>query len=325
MTKSFCDTCGRFVEPDVVDREETIPVKGDPVTVSARIAVCPTCATELPNETLDDETLVNAFAVYRARHGLLQPAEIREIRLRYGLGQKAFSRLLGWGEVTLHRYESGSLQNGSQNTLLELARDFHFVEAMIEKNGDFLSPEQRVVLRARIAELTAECPEPIAHEDAPAYGIGDSCVSKLREMIVLFAAGDGTFRTKLNKLVFYADFLHAKRYGTPISGVRYVHLQYGPVPMRFSRLQADLVDDSSLNDIQVLTGDWSGTRFQSNRPADLSVFDTTEIECLEFIAARFKRWSAKRLSELSHREAAWAETADHETIPYSFAERLSID
>jgi putative zinc finger/helix-turn-helix YgiT family protein len=325
VTKSFCDTCSRFVDPEIVSRLETLAVKSESVTVHARVAVCPACSTELSNETLDDETLAAAFAVYRVRHGLLQPDEIREIRLKYSLGQKAFSKLLGWGEITLHRYESGSLQNSSQNTVLELARDPLFIAKMIERNGGLLSQDQRNLLRARLAELVAECPEQVAREEAAPYGVAENCIRKLREMIVLFAEGDRTFRTKLNKLLFYADFLHCKRHGSPISGIRYVHLQYGPVPVGFLQVQAGLVDDSSMSELQICASDWNGTRFHATRPADLSVFSDTEIECLEFVAKRFHHWSAKRLSELSHSEAAWADTRDRETIPYSFADRLSLD
>ena len=39
-----------------------------------------------------------------------------------------------------------------------------------------------------------------------------------------------TFVTKMNKLMFYADFIHYKRHGYGITGLSYRALQYGPVP-----------------------------------------------------------------------------------------------
>ena len=43
--------------------------------------------------------------------GFLQPEEIEKIRKQYGLSQKNFARLLGWGDITIHRYESGAIQD----------------------------------------------------------------------------------------------------------------------------------------------------------------------------------------------------------------------
>ena len=325
MSRSYCETCGSFVEPDKITRDETYLVKGEPVTVTATLAVCPVSGDELPNEVLDDDTLCRAFAVYRARHGLLQPDEIKSIRLKYGLGQKAFSRLLGWGEVTLHRYESGSLQTAAQNILLELARDPGFVSSLLKRNTSALSQKQRETLRVTLQELVSDCSESIVREEGSRYAQNATCVVKLREMMVYFAGRPKTFRTKLNKLLFYSDFLHKKRHGTPISAVRYVHLQFGPVPDGFYRRQDELVSDASLCEIEIDAGEWGGTRFEAGRPADLSVFSLSELECLEFVADRFQDWSAKRLTELSHGEAAWRDTRDGETISYEFASVLSLD
>jgi putative zinc finger/helix-turn-helix YgiT family protein len=325
MSQSFCETCGLFVDPDVITRDETLSVKGESITVPARVAICPVSGDELPNETLDDETLTRAFAVYRVRRSLLQPEQIKAIRLTYGLGQKTFAKLLGWGEMTLHRYETGSLQNQSQNTLLELARDPRFIQSQLARNGDALSAQQQADLRARLAELLQDCEEPVARENRAEYLANASCEAKMREMMVFFAGYPDTFRTKLNKLVFYADFLHHKRYGTSISTLRYVNMQFGPVPVAFYQLQAQLVDDASLREAEVRGGKWGGTVFTAGRPADVSVFSASELDCLEYVGDHFDGWGATRISEYSHSEAAWRETCDRETISYDYADELSLD
>jgi hypothetical protein len=38
----------------------------------------------------------------------------------YGLSQTTFSRWLGWGDITVHRYESGSPQDSAHNETLML-------------------------------------------------------------------------------------------------------------------------------------------------------------------------------------------------------------
>ena len=56
----------------------------------------------------------------------------------------------------------------------------------------------------------------------------------LRELILFIAdrcEDEPTFgATKLNKILFYADFLSYALYGEPIAGVTYRKLERGPVP-----------------------------------------------------------------------------------------------
>src|SRR5207302_260927 len=59
---------------------------------------------------------------------------------------------------------------------------------------------------------------------------------KLRELILHIAKesmGDTRFgKTKLNKLLFYADFLAYQKTGQSITGEEYVKQPFGPVPAR---------------------------------------------------------------------------------------------
>ena len=52
---------------------------------------------------------------------MLQPEDIREFRRRQGLSQKELSDPLGWGAVTLSRYENDALQSEAHERALRLA------------------------------------------------------------------------------------------------------------------------------------------------------------------------------------------------------------
>ena len=54
---------------------------------------------------------------------MVQPIQIRNLRKIYNLTQKELSDLLGFGDVTLSRYENGALQDETHDTLLRLALD----------------------------------------------------------------------------------------------------------------------------------------------------------------------------------------------------------
>jgi uncharacterized phage-associated protein len=164
---------------------------------------------------------------------------------------------------------------------------------------------------------------PVGREDRAMYSPGQSS-AKLAEMLVFFAAQPKMWRTKLNKTLFYADFLHCKRHGAPITGALYEHMQFGPVPADFYGLQAKLVADKSIDEVPADEGDCAGTLFTALRAAKESVFSAEELETIRFVAGYFAGWSASRISRYSHAEPAWAETVDREAIPYSYAETLRL-
>src|SRR5437899_1435794 len=59
-------------------------------------------------------------------------------------------------------------------------------------------------------------------------------VNKLQEMILYIAEhskrDDGFGKTKLNKILFYADFIAFAKLGHSVTGQEYRKMPYGPVP-----------------------------------------------------------------------------------------------
>ncbi len=61
--------------------------------------------------------------------------------------------------------------------------------------------------------------------------------NKYNEMVVFFAANNSDlYKTKLLKLLWYADMLYFQLYTTSISGMNYIHQHYGPVPKEYNLL-----------------------------------------------------------------------------------------
>lgn len=78
---------------------------------------CSQCGEKLIPHALD-QALDNSV---RKRRGLLTPAEIKRVRERTGLSQEAMAQLLGVGEKTYTRWETGkSIQNKANDTLIRL-------------------------------------------------------------------------------------------------------------------------------------------------------------------------------------------------------------
>ena len=84
-----------------------------------------------------DENLLRARDAYRQKKGLLTSNEIADIRSYYGLTQSDFSALLGWGEVTVTRYESKTIQDETYNNIMSMVYENPmFALECIDKHKD---------------------------------------------------------------------------------------------------------------------------------------------------------------------------------------------
>lgn len=135
----FCINCENENEIEIKKEIETYSVKGEEITIEAQVSYCKTCGNKVWNDKLDDENIIRAYAEYRSKNGLLQPNEIKAIREKYNMSQVAFARVLGMGDKTITRYENGSLQDVSQNCLIELVSAPENFERLLNKNSGLIS------------------------------------------------------------------------------------------------------------------------------------------------------------------------------------------
>ncbi len=324
-----------MVTPRIEEHTESLPVRGEPTEVDAKVGICPECGADMSIEELDDATLVAAFNAYRKKHGLMTPEHMRRLRERYGLGVRAFSLLLGWGEITLHRYESGSLQDAAHEAALRMAEEPANIRVYLQANGHKLTPRQRAQLEAHLEALAegerAACSPTlqdrfIAREEQDAYGGWMPLrLSKLREMILYFAGVPDMYETKLNKLLFYADFVHYKQHRVSISGSPYLAFQHGPVPQHYPWIEADLIEGEDLTVEEVCFPDGnSGTVLKSLREPDTALFSAEEMATLHHVAQELGSLTSRQLRDRSHAEKAWTDTPQRKMISYELAEELSL-
>ena len=159
MYECYCDKCDKRVPSRIEVREEELPVKGEPTKVTCRVRICDICGNDCWDEELDSETLSAAYELYAQRHNIVSRSELKAIRDSYGLSQRSLALLLGWGEVTVHRYENGSLPDEAHNQLLHLLKYPENMRRIARMNGDRLPASSKKKLFARLEELGAENPE----------------------------------------------------------------------------------------------------------------------------------------------------------------------
>ena len=333
MRNTLCLSCRKDVVPEIESRIETFPVRGENIEVESQVAICPLCREDLSVEELDELTLKTAFGEYRLRHGLLSPDEITEVRKKYGLSQRAFSLVLGWGEITAHRYEAGSVQDAAHDAQLRMAADPHNMALLLSANGHRLTGRQKLQLeralsgeQAGVAAGPGECSWPsIARRSVDEFsGFRAFDIDIFTEMVVYFASAPRMFRTKLNKLLFYSDFLNFKQSAVSISGAQYLAFERGPVPQHYDWITETLEQQGDIRTLEWTYGEKSGDVFKSTRAADTSIFTDSEFRVLAFVRDRFANATSKHLIDLSHAEAAYSKTASKKMISYHWAHELSV-
>ena len=73
----------------------------------------------------------------------LTPEDIKRIRKKYDLSQKAFAQLLGIGEASMARYESGTTPSKANANLIRAAEEPKFMLDCLRRDGELLTERQR--------------------------------------------------------------------------------------------------------------------------------------------------------------------------------------
>jgi hypothetical protein len=144
---------------------------------------------------------------------------------------------------------------------------------------------------------------------------------KLAELILYVAERSEADRffgaIKLNKILFYADFLFHQKTGRSITGQEYQRLPNGPAPRRLVPVRDALEKAGDLALRTRFVGGLKQVRAIAIREADLSPFSGEEIAMVDFVIEALRGLTAAESSELSHAELGWKLAEEGETIPYS--------
>jgi len=229
MNIVLCPSCEEHTEATLRVEKEVYNVRGEPIEIEAEVVICQKCGTKVFDEERDSRNLEKAYNQYRQKHNLLSPDEIRTIREKYGLSQRSLSRLLGWGEITIHRYENGAVQDNAHNNTLRLIEDPRNIQNLFEANKNNLPSYTAAKLEKKIASFLQEDKEQafqvsferlVSHQRVDlTSGFKEYDLEKLKNMILyLVKRLDGVLKVKLNKLLWYCDFLHFKETSVSITG-----------------------------------------------------------------------------------------------------------
>ncbi len=333
--KRYCDKCGKEVETRVAARKEIYCVCGEPIEVDAKVLVCADCGEEFYCEEFDSETLLASYDEYRRRHKLLFPDEIKEIRERYGMSQRSFARLLNWGDKTIRRYENGSIQDKSHNSLLVFLREPENMRYYLSENETMLDERQKLKLLKAIDEMEQNEKYCVGNRLANMFFTDKASIEngfkkfdyeKLCAMVLFFThKSEEMLKVKLIKLLNYSDMIFYRENGISMSGVRYIHLPFGPVPqnyeMIFGMMEADRIAHVEVR------FDNGYEKHQVVPDCELREEELTqqEMAVLNRIYSRFESFGSAEISNCSHKEKGYRCTKQGEIISYAYAKDIRLD
>jgi len=269
--------------------------------------------------------------LYRQEHDLIFPNEIREIRELYGLTQSGLSRVLGWGEVTITRYENGSLPSQAHNDILMLLRKPSAMLEFLKRGKNRVGTDEYTRLCRRVREVFPENAANLEREVIRLEGVVGREADifhgyrrfdfyRLANLAVYIADRAICYKVKFMKLLWFTDFLAYKQIRRSISGLSYVALPMGPVPDEYRWIMS-LLEEAGWVTVEPVFQ--FGERVLPAREANLDIFADEEKRVLESVLKKLGNASTERIVQLSHTEEAWHRTDRGERISYTFAKDIT--
>lgn len=146
---------------------------------------------------------------------------------------------------------------------------------------------------------------------------------KFKELIVHIASRCETDKywnaTKLNKVLFYSDFISYRNTGKAITGAAYFALPQGPAPKALVPVRDEMIDHRDI----AIERRMLQHRIIALRNADLTLFSATEIAIVDKVIEALRHRNAEMVSEMSHAFLGWQaaraegeKSGENVTIPY---------
>ncbi len=338
--KYSCPICEKVHKVKVYQEPTKALIKKQPIEYIETYYHCPISEEEFyPSQVLNNN-LLEARDSYKIENNLLTSSEIKKIRKFYKLNQKEFSNIFGWGDITIQRYETKSIQEETYNEMIKRAKeDPLFLYEELRKHKDKFDDNRYIdienllrdeIKKKQVSFFNKELLKALYLDyEIPSDLNGNKTLDldKVEQMLRFFSQfGRNLLKVKLMKLLWYSDVYHYKEYGVSISGLVYEHLPYGAVPIGYNEIL-----DAFNNSIQIreeyLGCKDNGEEMIAIRIINLKKIDKTKLEpseiaSLELVNRKFKGLGSTAISKIMHEEEAYKNTNYSNLIPFKWAERL---
>lgn len=200
---------------------------------------------EIFNRDIEIENDARLYDIYKKQSNLLTNSDIKKIRKKYGLTQREYAMVLGVGEVTVHRFEKGSIQTDAVDSMMRLSKDPDNMYFLLLKNRKNIGKELYKSLEKRIKELqilkkhavvdiTKFDLDVLKFEEEAAIDVAKNIVNMYNRKIDELAKNydivpEYITNLKLQKLLYYVQSLCLMVFDKKAFPEKILAWQYGPV------------------------------------------------------------------------------------------------
>lgn len=336
--KHYCPYCNS--EQDYyIDKRIFKEYKGVNVNVVENVPICKKCGNELIINNIEDENLKRVYNKYREIKNIITPSEIIALRNKYNISQRELTAILGFGKMTINRYENGFLPSKSQSDYLRL---------IFKDECEFLNKVNEAYVANRISRKTFSKIENAINGGQSIYehdnnyelklyieselktspnvfnGFQVLDLDKLQNLISYIASKVKLYLTSLNKYLWFIDMISYNKRAVSITGLTYVHEQYGPVIINRKYEEISKLNEKYKREDKEKNDGSIQSVITSKGNYDLSSFSNKEIEIIDYVVELLSNKSVKEISNLSHKELGWKNTERFEKISFEYADNLTI-
>ena len=287
--------------------------------IMAHFYKCAICQEEFTTTETDTITLLQAHNQYREKHSIPLVEEIISIREKYDLSASKMSDVLALGTNGYSNYERGEMPSPAIGNLIYTADNPAVFKTMLEKvKQSFSDLKYQATINKIKYLLDVQSEDNYNQIKLNQYNEANSFTGfkkinkeKLAQLLIAFITKCNikfNDRLKLNKLLFYTDFLSYKLSGFSITGLTYRAIQYGPVPTFYDNIYAYLENEA------LIFSNWNRDKngsakecFITDQVFNHNLFDNCEQQTIELVTEKFKDISTWDLVDLSHKEKSWIE------------------
>lgn len=265
---------------------------------------------------------------YCLKYGIPFTDEIIALRERYGLSAQKMSLILGFGENQWRKYEQEEVPSVSNGRVIRSAMNPKVMLDFVESARGVLTDKEYEAAKAKVKAVIDkredwrieeyETKRVFAYGRGVENGFGQVSLCRLKNVMlyVLEHCGE-VWTTKMNKLLFYIDFLSYRERGIAITGLCYRAIDFGPVPERWERVYSQF--DEIRQEVRAV-GEYEGNVLKASAKADETLFAEDELQIMAQVCEKLGKCSSRQVSDLSHKEKAWLDCHDeHRMIPFEGA------
>lgn len=265
---------------------------------------------------------------YRAKYGIPYTDEIIAVRQRYGISAAKMSLILGIGVNQYRLYEQGEVPNVSNGRMIRSIMNPKVMLEMVESSKNVLSVSEyeKIIGKVKAIIASSEAYKMELYETRRIFntprgadnGYAQLSLNRLKNiMLYVLTRCEDVWCTKMNKLLFYIDFVSYREHGMAMTGLSYRAIEFGPAPERWDRVYSEFPEvRQELRQV----GDFVGSVLIASEESDATLFTDAEHKVLDSICDCFGTMTSREISQLSHKENAWLNHHDnHERIPFDEA------